>query len=101
MRLEPNVPLPIGELSDKIVVKFQDGSECHISLVFSSVGDVYGESSSLAIGRIPASGTLTETFKIHFSRGTKPWATVKWAGRSKGVLCHLLPEDCLAGADLH
>jgi len=84
LRLSPKTLLSIGELSDKIIVAFKDGSECHIPIVFRSVGDIYAERSSLPVGRIPFSGKVNKVFNILFSDGIRPWTQVKW--KVEGIL---------------
>ena len=82
LTLSPNSSFPTGELRDKIVVTFKDGTECHIPIAFRSVGDVYGESSSIALGKIPTSKATKKTFVIHFA--DKLWETLNW--KAEGVL---------------
>jgi hypothetical protein len=82
LTLSPNSSLPSGELSDKIVITFRDGTECHVPIAFRSVGDIYGESSSIALGKIPTSKVTKKTFVIHFA--DKSWKTLNW--KAEGVL---------------
>jgi hypothetical protein len=82
LTLSPNAPFPIGELRDKIVITFRDGTECHVPIAFRSVGDVYGESSSIALGKIPISKVTKKTFVIHFT--DKSWKALNW--KAEGVL---------------
>lgn len=60
------------------MVVFKDGSECHVPVIFRSVGDVYGECSSIGIGHISSSSKIRKMFKIIFSNGVEPWKQVKW-----------------------
>ena len=83
LRLNANAPFPIGELSDKITVEFRDGTACYIPIVFRVVDDIYGESSSMAIGKIPLSETVSRIFKIHFNNEVKPWTQVRWRAEGK------------------
>lgn len=83
LRLRVNSTLPIGELSDRIVIVFKDGSECYIPLAFRSVGDIYGECSSIGVGRIPISETINKNFRIHFTNGNEPWNEIKWKTEGK------------------
>ena len=82
LTLSPYSFLPAGELSDKIVITFKDGTECHVPIAFRSVGDIYGESSSIALGKISTSKVTKKTFVIHFA--DKPWKTLNW--KAEGVL---------------
>ncbi len=76
--LRPNAPFPDGLLSDTIVVEFTDNSKCYIPITFRTVGDVYGESLSLPLGRFPGSETINIPFKIYFTNNTKQWKHFKY-----------------------
>ncbi|MBL7106058.1 MAG: DUF1573 domain-containing protein [Phycisphaerae bacterium] len=83
VRLKANSRLAKGRISDDIVVEFKDGSCCYVPIVFRSVGDVYGESGSLNMGKILDGGKIEKRFKIFFGNGIK-WESVGW--KADGVL---------------
>jgi len=78
LRLVPKSLFPVGELSDTIVAKFRNGSECYVPITFRSVGNVYAEYSSIGVGQISMTGKISKIFKIYFNKGVKPWRQAKW-----------------------
>jgi hypothetical protein len=81
--LTPKSILPIGTLTDEIVIHFENDLKCYVPVEFRVVGNVYGESSSLSIGRISDSDKINRSFKIYFNNGSKVWTQVKWKSEGK------------------
>jgi len=77
LSLSADALLPIGLLSDTVVAEFGDGSRCYVPITFRSVGDVYGETLTIPIGRVSGS-QITKSFRIHFANGRKLWEQVEW-----------------------
>jgi len=83
LKLKNKNTLPIGELRDTISIEFKDRTVCNIPICFRSIGDLYGETSVINLGKISSSKEITKTFNIYFINGLHPWKDAKWEVNGK------------------